>query len=82
MGEDGSFSLTRRDPRHFYSTCRPYDFPEERPARPAAFDAWLEGRLPEAGTRAAFWEVLGATVALELHSMQRFVALLGPGRTG
>ena len=80
--DDGTFELVGREPRHFYPTSRPYSFPTERPARPEAFDAWLQGRLPVENTRRALWELLGATVAQEMHARQQLVALLGPGRSG
>ena len=79
---DGNFSLVEREPRHFYTTSRPYAFPAERPTRPRVFDERLRDRLPDEDTRRAFWERLGATVAQELQSRQQIVALLGPGRTG
>ena len=82
VGPDGDFSVATRGPRDFYTTSRRYAFPTERPPRPETFDAWLRGRLPVEDTRRAFWELLGATVAQELHAQQRLVALLGPGRTG
>ena len=82
IADDGEFKLNDRDPRHFYTTSRPFAFPHERPQRPQLFDEWILGRLPDEDTRTALWEVLGATVCQELNSMQRMVALLGPGRTG
>ena len=82
VSDDGSFQLLERDARHFYTTARPYSFPEKRPPRPEFFDLWLEGRLPDQDTRVAFWEVLGATVAQQLHAQQRIVVLVGEGRAG
>ena len=78
----GIIGVSVRVSRDFYTTSRRYAFPTERPPRPETFDAWLRGRLPVEDTRRAFWELLGATVAQELHAQQRLVALLGPGRTG
>ena len=82
VGDDGDFTLSERQPRHFYTSSRPYPFPTERPPRPQIFDEWLMGRLPVQDTRTAFWELIGATISHELHDLQRLVALLGPGRTG
>ena len=82
VGEDGAFQVIERDPRHFYTTSRPYRFPTEAPPRPKLFDDWLLGRLPDEQTRTAFWEVMGATICEELHALQRLIALLGGGRTG
>lgn len=81
-GEDGDFRLVDRDLRHFYTTSRPYPFPSDKPPRPHLFETWLIDRLPDEDTRTALWEVLGATVAQELHAQQRVVALVGPGRSG
>ena len=82
VGHDGGFTLVERQPRHFYTSFRPYPFPSESPPRPDLFDEWLRGRLPVQDTRTAFWELIGATITQELHAQQRLVALLGPGRTG
>ena len=82
VGDDGDFTLSERQPRHFYTSSRPYPFPTERPPRPQIFEEWLMGRLPVQDTRTAFWELMGATISHELHALQRLVALLGPGRTG
>ena len=78
--EDGA--LKSMDARWFFATSRPYPFPERDPGRPVHFDTWLKGRLPDTETRQAAWEMLGATVTQELSSIQRMVALIGPGRSG
>ena len=78
---DGSL-LQQMDSRWFCTTSRPYPYPERDPGRPLRFDAWLRDRLPDPETRQAVWELMGATVTQELHSLQRMVALIGPGRSG
>ena len=80
--DNGDFRLLERQSRHFFSTARPYSFPENRPPRPEIFDSWLVDRLPDQDTRTAFWEVLGATVSQELHKEQRIIATVGVGRSG
>ena len=70
------------NPRWFFTTSRPYAFPERDPGRPSLFDAWLEGRLPDPQTRRATWELMGATITQKLASMQLMVVLIGTGRSG
>ena len=80
--DDGGFEVVSRQARHFYTTSRPYPFPSQKPRRPELFESWLIDRLPVEKSQTAFWEFLGATVAQELQTQQRLVALVGPGRSG
>ena len=78
----GRLEFREAQPRDWYTTCRPYEWPQDRPTRPGLLDEWLESRLPDPDTRRALWELLGATVLQKLGVEQRVLVLHGGGGTG
>ena len=78
----GRLEFREAQPRDWYTTCRLYEWPQDRPPRPGLLDEWLESRLPDPDTRRALWELLGATVLQKLGVEQRVLVLHGGGGTG
>ena len=75
--------LTRQPSlREFFALARPYDYPSKDPGRPALFDAWMQEKFPDAGTRQALWECIGGTVLQLMAGDEKVPFLKGPGGTG